>query len=78
MTNKIQKNGHHGIILVHSDGIIQNNSISWNEKSGLYLMSETCALIDNNTIEENAQCGIDIKDPSIPDLKRNKIEKNQF
>ena len=62
-----------GIVMLHSDGIVQGNKIFENERCGIYLLSETKAQIENNTIENNKAYGIDIKDPSLPEMTKNKI-----
>lgn len=67
-----------GIVLVNSLGIIKNNNIKANQRSGILTAAETYALVDSNFIEENLAAGILIKDPSLPELRRNEICKNFF
>lgn len=75
--NIIQANNE-GVVLLHCSGTITKNRIQNNERSGLYLLSDTIALIEDNTIENNKLLGIDIRDPSMPNLRGNKIQDNIF
>ena len=67
-----------GVVLVHSDGVVRNNLIKDNQRSGLMCAGKTVSLIDSNIIENNLAAGILIKDPSLPDLRRIEITKNTF
>lgn len=50
--NIIIKNNE-GVVLLHSAGTVTRNRIAENERSGLYLLSDTIAVIEDNTIEKN-------------------------
>jgi len=69
---------HDGIVLMQSMGVVRNNRIKENQRSGILTASTTRALIEGNVIEENWTAGILIKDPSLPDLRRNEISKNYY
>ena len=76
-TNIIQDNKV-GIVLLHSDGIVDSNRIQENEMSGLSIISETVAKIENNQIENNKKYGIEIKDPGQPEMRKNRVQGNMF
>ena len=72
--NQIEDNND-GIVLVNSQGTIQNNSLKQNIRSGILNASYTTAKLIENTIE-GSNTGVLIKDPSEPILRKNTIEKN--
>ena len=76
-TNIIQDN-ENGIVLLHSDGIIDSNLIQENELSGISVVSETVAKIENNQIENNKKYGVDIRDPGQPEMRKNKMQGNMY
>ena len=76
-TNIIQENKV-GIVLLHSDGVIDSNRIQENEVSGLMIISETVAKIEHNQIENNKKYGIEIKDPGQPEMRKNRVQGNMF
>ena len=65
-----------GVVLVNSKGIVRNNSIKENLRSGVLTAGETFAVVENNEIEENQMCGVLIKESSLPILRKNTISKN--
>jgi len=67
-----------GIVLVDSKGLVLNNNIKANQRSGILTAEKTTVIVDSNFIEENLAAGILIKDPSMPELRRNEICKNFF
>jgi parallel beta-helix repeat protein len=69
---------HDGIVLVESKGIIKNNIVKENQRSGILTASNTTALIEGNIIEENWTAGILIKDPSLPEMRKNEVSKNYY
>lgn len=64
--------------MVHSKGIVRNNTVKANQRSGLLTAGNTTSLIEQNFIEDNLAAGVLIKDPSLPDLQRNEVSKNTF
>lgn len=67
-----------GVVFVDSKGLVVNNNIKANQRSGILTAGETFVIIDSNFIEENLAAGILIKDPSLPEMRRNEICKNFF
>ena len=70
-TNYINNN-ETGIVLLHSDGKIENNRIQDNE-TGISIVSDTIARVEKNEILDNGKYGVEIRDPAQPELKANKI-----
>lgn len=64
--------------MVASKGLIKDNVLSGNSRSGLMTCSKTFCIVDSNIVEENLIAGILIKAPSLPELRRNEISKNFF
>ena len=57
-----------GVVMVHSKGIIRNNTIKANQRSGLLTAGESYCIFEQNIVEDNLAAGILIKEPSLPDL----------
>ena len=69
---------HDGIVLVESKGIIRNNVVKENQRSGILTASNTIALLEGNIVEENWTAGILIKEPSLPEMRKNEVSKNYY
>ena len=67
-----------GIVLVHSKGVVRQNMIKANQRSGLLTAGDTRCVFELNVVEDNLAAGILIKDPSLPEMFRNEISKNTF
>ena len=64
-------------MLLHSDGVIDHNTIQEN-KIGLAIAEETVSRIKNNLVEKNDVYGIEIEKTSQCTLENNEVKNNHF
>ena len=76
--NTIQSNTNYGIMLVGSNNNIQTNTITHNNKDGLYLTADDNNTIQSNTIHHNLLAGIRLYNSTQDYLLTNTIYNNHY
>lgn len=67
-----------GIVMYNSEGSVKENTIQFNQRSGIYWGGQTNVEVISNKVNNNVSIGIMIKDPSVPKLMSNEVHDNFY
>lgn len=67
-----------GIVMYNSEGTVKENTIQFNQRSGIYWGGQTTTEVISNKVNNNVSIGIMIKDPSAPKLMSNEVRDNFY